>query len=54
LSPALRFGGVRYLARPELCLTPAAYYQSRKADHVSNAVMGVLGADYILSKRTDV
>ena len=40
--------------RPGSRLTLAAYYQSNKADNVSNALMGVLSGDYILSKRTDV
>lgn len=35
-------------------MTAAAYYPSNKADNVSNSLVGVLGADYILSRRTDV
>lgn len=54
VSSALWFGGVRYLVLPYFRVTAAAYYQSNKADNVSNSLMGVLGADYILSKRTDV
>jgi predicted porin len=54
VSSALWFGGVRYLIKPAVRLTLAAYYQSNKADNVSNALMGVLSGDYILSKRTDV
>ncbi|WP_144110591.1 porin [Paraburkholderia sp. BCC1886] len=54
VSSALWWGGVRYLIVPNFRLTGAVYYQTNKTDDVSNSWMGVLSADYILSKRTDV
>lgn len=54
VSSALWWGGVRYLFTPSFRLTTALYYQTSKADNVSNSWMGVVNADYILSKRTDL
>ncbi|MEQ5842390.1 porin [Paraburkholderia acidicola] len=54
VSAALWFGGVRYLFAPVFRLTAATYYQSNKTHNVSNSWMGVLSADYLLSKRTDL
>jgi len=54
VSSSLWFGGMRYLITPSFNLTTAAYYQSNKAAAASNAWMGVISADYILSKSTDL
>lgn len=54
ISSALWWGGVRYLVLPNFRLTGAVYYQTNKTADVSNSLMGVISADYILSKRTDL
>jgi predicted porin len=53
-AAALWFGGMRYRFTPAFQLTGAVYYQSNATKGVSNAIMGVVSADYALSKRTDV
>jgi predicted porin len=52
VSSALWFGGARYRFTPAFQLTTALYYQSNKADDVSNSWMGVISGSYSLSKRT--
>lgn len=53
-TAALWFGGVRYALTPTIGVTAAAYYQADGRPGVSNALMGVLSAQYHLSRRTDL
>lgn len=54
VSSALWWGGARYRLTTALRLTGAVYYQTNKTADVSNSWMGVVSADYTLSKRTDL
>jgi predicted porin len=54
VSSALWWGGLRYRITSAFRMTGAVYYQTNKTEDVSNSLMGVLSADYFLSKRTDV
>lgn len=54
VSSALWWGGLRYLITPTVRVTTAVYYQTNKVANESNSWMGVVSADYILSKRTDL